>query len=106
MGGKDVVIMGAGTGGCLTQSGWEAMGAKNMVARDGYVSARRDSTTNSRSAPVPFRPPGEFPSLCYPCKVLETTLHTWTARLCLPHQWPVVVIRQQKRKRSTCVLLL
>ena len=28
VGGKDVVIMGAGTGGCLTQSGWEAMGAK------------------------------------------------------------------------------
>ena len=56
VGGKDVVIMGAGTGGCLTQSGWEAMGAKNMVARDGYVSVGRDSTTH------------------YPCKTLHFTV--------------------------------
>ena len=48
VGGKDVVIIGAGTGGCLTQSGWEAMGAKIMVARDGYVSVGIDSTTDSR----------------------------------------------------------
>ena len=47
-GGKDLVIMGAGTGGSLTQSGWETMGAKNIVARDGYVSLGIDSTTDSR----------------------------------------------------------
>ena len=52
VGGKDVVIMGAGTGGCLTQSSFEAMGAKNMAARDGYVSVGRYSTTGSRPAPV------------------------------------------------------
>ena len=51
---KDVVIMGAETGGSLTQSGWETMGVKNVVARDGYVSVRIDSTTDSRPVPVPF----------------------------------------------------
>ena len=55
VGGKYVVIMGAGTGGCLTQSGWEAMGAKNMVARDGYVSVGRDSTTDYRVKPCILR---------------------------------------------------
>ena len=70
MGGKDVVIMGAGTGGCLTQSGREAMGAKIIVARDGYVSVGRKSTTDSRPAPVPSHPPREFPSYCYPFKAL------------------------------------
>ena len=67
VGEKDVVIMGAGTGDCLTQSRWEAMGAKTMVARDGYVSVGIDSTTVSRPAPVPFRPPHEFPSHWYTC---------------------------------------
>ena len=61
-GGKDVVIMGAGTGGSLTQSGWETMRVKNMVARDGYVSVGIDSTTDSRPVrstsgiPVPLLP--------------------------------------------------
>ena len=70
VGGKDVVIMGAGTGGCLTQSGWEAMEAKNKVARDGYVSVRRDSTTDSRPAPVPSNTGIPVPSRVKPRKIL------------------------------------
>ena len=75
MGGKYVVIMRVGTGGCLTQSGWETMGVKNMVARDGYVSVGIDSTTDSRPFPVPSRPPREFPSRFYPCKALEILIY-------------------------------
>ena len=72
---KDVAVTGAGTGGSLTQSGWETTGAKNMVARDGYVSVGIDSTTDSRPFPVPSRPPREFPSRFYPCKALEILIY-------------------------------
>ena len=70
---EDVFTRGTGTGtrGCHTQSGWEAMRAKTMVARNGYVSVGRESTTDSRPAPVPSGPPREFLSHCYPCKVLK-----------------------------------
>ena len=65
MGGKDVVIMGAEAGGCLTQSGWETMGAKNMVVRDGYVSVGIDSTTDSR--PVHLRNSRPIVTRVKPC---------------------------------------
>ena len=68
-------MMGAGTGGSLTKSGRETTGAKNMAARDGYVSVGIDSTTDSRPFPVPSRPPREFPSRFYPCKALEILIY-------------------------------
>ena len=68
---NNVAMIGAGTGGSLTQSGWETTGAKNMVVRDGYVSVGIDFTTDSRPVPVPSRPPREFPSRFYPCKALQ-----------------------------------
>ena len=69
--GKGVVMMGAGTGGSLKKSGWETTGAKNMMARDGYVSVGIDFTTDSCPVPVPYRPPRKFPSRFYPCKALD-----------------------------------
>lgn len=55
--GKRVFTAGTRTGGCIIQSGWEAMRANNMVAWDGYVSVgidfTMDSHSHSRSRPVP-----------------------------------------------------
>ena len=79
---------GSGNGRLFHTAGWEAMEEKNMVALDGYVSVGRDSTTDSRPAPVPSRPPREFPSQCYPCKPLILFL----VRLCTSEPAEAVVI--------------